>query len=264
MQYLIEFLITVVDRFAVAAVRGAIIIGALYLAFWVYRRPSMNRHRVSTTNNAAPRPLKEALLTFSTYFVYSIATAIVIFVAKYGSHSMMYTNVADYGWFYTILSVPLFLFYIDTAFYWSHVLMHKNRFFRRAHVTHHQFVNVTPWGGFAFHLAEAVINASSFLILMLFVPWHPVSFVSFIILSLVYSGFIHLGYDFMPLSWRSHPVLKWLNTPTHHIYHHHKHGYNFGFIFTFWDKIMGTEKLPCLTPAHKADQEVIEKKVANG
>jgi Delta7-sterol 5-desaturase len=37
-------------------------------------------------------------------------------------------------------------------------------------------------------------------------------------------------------------VLKWISTTTHHDLHHAgSFNHNFGFYFTWWDKMMGTE-----------------------
>ncbi|PKA16131.1 sterol desaturase family protein, partial [Leptospira haakeii] len=37
-----------------------------------------------------------------------------------------------------------------------------------------------------------------------------------------------------------HPVLKWINTSTHHNLHHQKFHGNYSLYFNFWDKVMGT------------------------
>jgi|JI10StandDraft_1071094.scaffolds.fasta_scaffold288800_2 lathosterol oxidase len=231
------------EKYMASATRGIVILGGLYLIFWVFKRPWMDKYRVPTIGAAKAKPAKEALLTFSTYIIYTIVAVIVMLSAKAG-HSMMYTDVAKYGWFYTIFSVVIFCVWSDTTFYWSHVLMHKSKFVYRSHVVHHQFVNTTPWAAYAFHVGESAMSAGFFGILMLIMPWHPMALFVFVVFSVTYNGVIHLGYDFFPVSWRQHPVLKYMNTTTHHIYHHQKSDCNYSFIFTFWDKWMGTESLP--------------------
>lgn len=239
-----QFLMVVLERYKSSAIRGVVILGSLYVIFWMFKRPWMDKYRVPTVAGQQPKPLKEILLTYTTYMVYAILGGVVYLVHKKTGHTMMYTDVAQYGWAYTVLSVPLFLFYSDTTFYWSHIFMHKTKLGYMAHLPHHQFVNVTPWAAYAFGVGEALISASTFMLLMLLVPWHPMALFVYVVLSVSYNGMIHLGYDFFPKSWRTNPVLKWMNSPTHHIYHHQKLNCNYSFIFTFWDKIMKTERLP--------------------
>jgi Delta7-sterol 5-desaturase len=233
------------ERYTGTATRGFVILGSLYLIFWVFKRPWMDKYRVQTLGSHQPKPLKEAYYTFTTYMVYAAAAVIVAVVAKKTGHSMVYTNVAQYGWFYTLGSFFIFAVWTDTAFFWSHLLMHKNRkLYRISHATHHQFINVTPWAAYAFHTGEAIINAGAFLALMLLVPWHPLALLVFAVMSIAFNGVVHSGYDLFPKRWREHPVLKLVNTPTHHIYHHQRPDCNYSFFFTFWDKVMKTEKLP--------------------
>lgn len=231
------------DKYMSSATRGVVILGTLFLIFWVFKRPWMDRFRVTPPPAAKAKPLKEAFLTFSSYIVYAIAASVVALAYKAG-YTVMYTDVSKYGWFYTVASVFIFMFYVDTMFYWSHWIMHKSRLVYKIHVTHHQFVNVTPWAAYAFHTGEAIVNAGAFMIGMLVIPWHPMALLAFVIISVTYNGVLHLGYDFFPKSWRTNPVMKWMTTTTHHVYHHQKSNCNYSFFFTFWDKVMKTEKLP--------------------
>jgi lathosterol oxidase len=244
-----------VERYTGAAFRGLIILGSLYLLFWLIKPKAFQKFRVQPPTNQNPKPLKEAFLTFTTYLVYAAASSLVFLIYMKTGYIKAYNNVADMGWFYTIASFFVFLFYTDMMFYWSHFLMHRSRFLYKTHSYHHQFVNVTPWAAYAFHTGEAIINAAAFLILMLVVPWHPVVLLLFVIVSIAYNGYIHSGYDFTPLAWRSHPVFKWLNSPTHHIYHHQKLNCNYSFLFTFWDKWMGTEVYPELRKNHSQPRD---------
>ncbi len=246
----LQFLFVVGDRYKSSAIRGLIILGGLYLIFWTFKRPWMDKYRVPTVPNQNPKPLKEIFLTYTTYIVYALASGVVFLVHKYTGHTMMYTDINQYGVVYTVASFFIFVFYSDTTFYWSHVLMHKSKPFIRAHAPHHQFVNVTPWAAYAFGTGEAILSAGSFMFLMLLMPWHPMTLFVYVVFSVSYNGLIHSGYDFHPKSWRSNSVLKWLSTPTHHIYHHQKLNCNYGFILTFWDKVMKTEKLPEFKVSH--------------
>jgi sterol desaturase/sphingolipid hydroxylase (fatty acid hydroxylase superfamily) len=61
----------------------------------------------------------------------------------------------------------------------------------------------------------------------------------------------HLGFEFYPAWFASHPVFKWLNTSTHHNHHHKISRGNYALYFTFWDKVMGTELMHDKVSTHK-------------
>jgi lathosterol oxidase len=241
----------VFSRYSGALIRGVSILGGLYLIFWVFTQPWMAKHRVATVGNQQPKPFKEGLSVLGAYFIYSLFGAISAMYQIKTGHTQIYTNIADYGLAYTILSVPLFLIYTDTTFYWSHLAMHKFKLLYKVHAKHHEFINVTPVGAYAFHWGEAAISALFFSVVTMIIPLHPIPITIAVLIAITYNGIIHLGYDFFPASWRIHPVMKWFNTTSHHIYHHQVRDCNFGNFFTFWDKIMKTERLPVLTEAHR-------------
>ncbi len=230
------------ERYSTSAMRAVIILGGLYLLFWTFKRPWMDKFRVQTFGNHAAKPVQEAFYTFTTYAVYTLASVGVAIAAKSG-HSMMYTDVNAYGLVYTISSFFIFCIWVDTFFYWSHLAMHKFSILYKTHSHHHKFINTTPWAAYAFHFGEAFINAGAFFLLMMIMPWHPTTLFVFVVFSVTYNGLIHLGYDLFPRSWKTHPIFGLLNTTTHHMLHHRYLNCNYGFIFSFWDKVMKTERL---------------------
>lgn len=240
---MLDIFLLFLSKYKDAVIRMVVILGGLYGVFWVLKPKWLEKYRIHAPKNQQPKVLKEMAYTFTTYLVFTLFSTLVLIIYKTTGYIQMYTDVAQYGWFYTIASFFIFVVYSDTTFYWSHVFMHKWKLLNQSHARHHQFVNVTPWAAYAFHAGEAFINAGSFFLLMLIFPWHPIVLLSYVVFSIFYNGMIHSGYDLFPKSWRSNPVLKWLNTPTHHILHHHGQKHNYGFILTFWDKVMKTEKL---------------------
>lgn len=50
----------------------------------------------------------------------------------------------------------------------------------------------------------------------------------------------HAGSELFPAGWVDNPLTSWIATTTHHDLHHSS-GHNYGFYFTFWDRLMGTE-----------------------
>lgn len=242
---ILKLLTIFADKYSGIAFRGALILGSLYLFFWVLKRPGLEKYRVKPLGQHPPKPALELFYVVTTYLVYAFFSTLTVWliVNKPGLVTM-YTTVSDFGWTYTVASFFLFLFYTDTTFYWSHVLMHKMSWLYKTHAHHHKFINVTPFAAYAFHTGEAFLSAGSFFVLTLILPWHPMVLLAYVVFSIFYNGLLHSGYDLFPKKWQTHGVMKWMNTPTHHIYHHQVSNCNYGFVFSFWDKIMKTEKLP--------------------
>jgi sterol desaturase/sphingolipid hydroxylase (fatty acid hydroxylase superfamily) len=51
----------------------------------------------------------------------------------------------------------------------------------------------------------------------------------------------HLGYEFLPRWLLRMPLLRWMNTATFHNMHHTSFNGNYGLMFRFWDRMLGTE-----------------------
>jgi sterol desaturase/sphingolipid hydroxylase (fatty acid hydroxylase superfamily) len=51
----------------------------------------------------------------------------------------------------------------------------------------------------------------------------------------------HLGYEFLPRWLLRMPLLRWINTATFHNLHHTSFHGNYGLMFRFWDRMLGTE-----------------------
>lgn len=239
-----ELLASVVNRHSMLTLRSVFLLGSLFILCWVFVPRWLQAYRVKPPGQLKAYPLKEAILTNINLFIFILAGTVAAIIKGTTGYTMMYLDVDDYGVPYLIGSIFLFVFLSDTTFYWAHLLMHKNKWVYKSHATHHKFINVTPWAAYAFHVGEGFIHAFSFFVMIMILPWHPIAIIAHSYITIGYNGFIHCGYDFMPRTWRTHIFLKWLNTPTHHIYHHQKFDCNYGFVFTFWDKVMGTERLP--------------------
>lgn len=62
------------------------------------------------------------------------------FVAEVRGYSMLYENVADYGWGYTALSVFMFLLFTDFGIYWVHRIEHHPAIYKHIHKPHHKWI----------------------------------------------------------------------------------------------------------------------------
>ena len=105
---------------------------------------------------------------------------------------------------------------------------------------HHKSVNPSPWAAYAFHPAEAVLEAGIFPLILFLIPAHPVALFSFVTLMLWFNVYGHLGYELFPAKLYRHPLGRWLNSSVYHNLHHERFTGNYGLYFTFWDRWMGT------------------------
>ncbi len=142
------------------------------------------------------------------------------------------------------LWLALLLVVHDTYFYWSHRLAHHPAVFPRVHALHHASRNPSPFAALAFHPLEAVLQVAWAVPLGLWVPvptsvWFAFSFVAIFINVLG-----HAGVELSPAGWRTHPVLRWLNSATLHDQHHVQVRGNYGLYFTAWDRLLGTLREP--------------------
>ena len=155
-------------------------------------------------------------------------------------YTRLYFRVTDYGWMYTVLSLPLALVLHDIYFYVVHRLMHQPRVFPYVHRVHHQTTNPTPWTIYAFQPLEAVLQYSIVIWLVLWLPLHPVVLGLFVAYNIVANVGGHCGFEFTPARNRHHPVWRYLNRVSHHDRHHADCRYNFSQYFNYWDRWLHT------------------------
>ena len=183
------------------------------------------------------------------------AIAVVIFglviglISGYGiaPHTLLYLEVARYGWAYFWLSILVVILVHDAYFYWTHRLMHTPALFRIFHGVHHLSRNPTPWTAYAFHPLESVVQALGLVSIIFIIPLHPTALLIFHTISTAINVYGHLGYELYPRGWPQHPLGRWINTSVAHNAHHDQARYNYGFYFLFWDRWMGT-----LDPSYEA------------
>ncbi len=143
------------------------------------------------------------------------------------------------------LELLALLVWNDIHFYAVHRTLHHPRLLRAVHAAHHRSVVTTPWSTYAFHPVEALLLGGVLLPPMLVWSFTPVALVLLPILSLTYNVVGHSNCRALPKRWR------WLSNAQDHHLHHACHRGNYGFLFTFMDRLLGTQ-LP-----HDAAQAVI-------
>ena len=210
-----------------------------YFVFYVWKRRawiSLKIQQQFPTPTDYQREIGYSALT-------SLIFGVVVWLClgtSFHEHTQFYSQVEQYGLAWLFISIPLTLLAHDTYFYWMHRLMHSPKLYRLMHLTHHRSVNPSPWAAFAFHPLEAVVEAGIIPVLLMLMPLHPISFLAFVSIMLIFNVYGHLGYELFSLKTYRHPLGKWLNTSVYHNLHHEKFTGNYGLYFTFWDRLCGT------------------------
>ena len=232
---------------------GASIFGFRYLAFaglaffaWYGGRNRAHRGKLQPSDPGLGQIAREIAFSVGAVAIFGLVNALLF---GYGvhAHTLLYLDVAQYGWTYFWLSIPLMVLAHDAYFYWTHRLMHTRALFRAFHAVHHLSRSPTPWTAYAFHPLEATVQALGVVAIIFVIPAHPLALLIFQTISTAINVYGHLGYELYPRDWARHWAGRWINTSIAHNWHHKTARHNYGFYFLFWDRLMGT-----LEPGYEA------------
>lgn len=171
---------------------------------------------------------------------------------QYG-YGKVYTNPAQYGYFYLCISPLLFLMFSDCIIYFIHRGLHHRLIYKHVHKPHHSFINTTPYAAFAFHPLDGYLQGTSYQIFVFLFPLQcGVHFLSLVIVSM-WTINIHDRVAFR---------IPGINGAGHHKIHHTTFRSNYGQYTTLWDKLCGTFRDPMIWEKEGAPQ--ISEKDAYG
>jgi sterol desaturase/sphingolipid hydroxylase (fatty acid hydroxylase superfamily) len=149
--------------------------------------------------------------------------------------SRIYPEIAEKGWLWWALSLPLYVLLWDATFYLTHLVLHHPFVFRVSHFRHHKCRPPVPWSGIAIDPVETILSGIMPYVVPLFIlPFHVYTVYALNIMLMVWATLVHSAYD-----WTQSPIFM---TPKDHNLHHHfgLKNANFAAVFTFWDRIFGT------------------------
>jgi sterol desaturase/sphingolipid hydroxylase (fatty acid hydroxylase superfamily) len=232
------------DRFRAEAIFDAfqylLAAGLTFLVLWMLLRRRWAHRRIVAAYPEGRHLRREFLLSISTVLIFGLIGTLtaLMFIAGW---SRIYLEVGEYGWFYLVASVAVLLVVHDAYFYWTHRAMHSRALYKYFHLAHHRSVNPSPFAAYAFAPAEAFVQGVFLTLMFPVLPLHPIAILAFIFVQVFRNAVGHSGFEVFPRSWRKAPVLRWLNTNTHHHLHHMRGRGNFGLYFLWWDRWCGTE-----------------------
>jgi len=250
---LVVFLQRLVFSFGIYALFAGIAFGIFYL----WRKNPVRRYRIQRRRPSDQHLQHELFWSAITRLLFAvIGVGVAYFISK--GWQPFYYNIADHGWGYFVLTLFVLILGHDAYFYWVHRLMHTKALYKFVHAVHHHSTNPTPLASFSFHPSEAVIEAAYFPLIILVMPVHPAALLFSLIFQTAYNVLGHAGFEFLPKGWVRHPILKYMNTPTHHNLHHAKFRTNYSLYFNWWDRIGNT-----LWPQYEAEFDRVKAQTAD-
>jgi sterol desaturase/sphingolipid hydroxylase (fatty acid hydroxylase superfamily) len=173
-----------------------------------------------------------------TSVMFAFLGAGVLLLWKNGFTSI-YTNISSYPIWVIPIGILAVLFLHETMYYWAHRWMHHKSVFRWVHKVHHQSLVTSSWTAFSFHPIEGMLQLLMLVLIVVIVPLHYLVLLGLLIFMTLSSIINHLGVDFYPSKGN---FRKWIIGAKHHALHHQHFHNNYGLYFTFWDRLMKTEK----------------------
>jgi len=140
-----------------------------------------------------------------------------------------------------LLQILLFTVICDGLFYWSHRLLHNGYIYKYVHKKHHLFkVSVGIASEYAHPIEEAFSNGFPTVAGPMFLGSHLSITLIWFWFRLLETGDAHSGYAFPWSPFNMFPAIQ--GGPDRHDFHHSHNVGNYGAFFTFWDRLMGTDK----------------------
>jgi len=221
--------------------RYLIAAGVLTAILLVFRRWAGNR-RIQDKHAKFADYRREVLSSLRTVFVFGVTTLATLVGREVGiiKLNLESATLLTIAWQFALIVVLH-----DAYFYWIHRAMHSKRLFRATHLHHHKSRTPTPWTAYSFTTWEAAFEAAFMPLFLLITSLLGVAYAGFAIFLFLWHMIIrnvmaHAGHELFPAGWVDNPLTSWISTTTHHDLHH-SHQHNYGFYFTWWDRMMGTE-----------------------
>ncbi|MEO0695605.1 MAG: sterol desaturase family protein [Pseudomonadota bacterium] len=217
----------------------------VFVAVWIVFEGALKTRKLGKMASRRPdarirQVRREIFYSICSVVVYMVMS-IFLFEGAANGVFKFYNDPDQYGTAYRYGSVLLLLLAHDAYFYWSHRAMHHPWLFKWTHAVHHRTKDPTPFTAYAFAPGEAAINFMIIPLYALILPLHDMTTVYFLWFQIFRNAIAHAGYELIPDGWARHPILGLNASVTHHHMHHERMTGNYGFYFTFWDRLMGTE-----------------------
>ena len=229
-----------------------------YWFFYTFLGPSIEHRKILLKDASGKQIKEEKKRSFHTQIMFFAIGMFLYFSYEKGWTQIM-SSWDERGILYFFLSYFIMHQLHDAYFYWTHRLMHEWKPLRKYHWVHHESAPPTPYSALSFHPVEAFIQGFYWVIIAFLIPMPVFWMFGFYTFMFYINMWGHTSYEFWHRDLLTHPVLKVLNTPTHHNIHHKFHKGNYSIYYNFWDKVCGTNH-----PEYEAHYREVKARTEKG
>lgn len=234
-------IVTFLIVFSIVFLRYLLFSGAYHWLFFVLFRKKFKKKMLFEQRLKARQTRRELRMSLYSALIFS-ATGLLLLLLWQNDMTQIYTDIFYYPVWYLPLSILFFLILHDTYYYWLHKWMHTSSWMRPFHMEHHKSVDTSVFTSFSFHPVESFLQAIIVPILLVLVPMHPIALLITLTLMTLSAIINHGGVEIYPMDKSFRGIDHYIIGATHHDIHHRNSKKNFGLYFTFWDRLMKTEK----------------------
>lgn len=227
--------------FAGQALGYFMVAGLLFLGLWRWGETRFLGARIQARKRVDRKQIAFEIRHTLVVLLIGTGTAVTVSLLYAGGHTRLSTDATSIGWPMIIATFVALVVFSDAWFYFWHRLLHHPRLFRHVHAVHHKSVDVNPFSSYSFHWFEGFILGAWVVPVVLVVPIYLPMLGVLQGIGMANNLMSHLGYEFLPRWLLRVPVLRWMNTSTFHNLHHTAFHGNYGLMFRFWDRMLGTE-----------------------
>ncbi|CAN8061315.1 unnamed protein product [Agarophyton chilense] len=208
-----------------------------YLLFDIYQPSFLRKYKIQDkaypTSYQILQSIKDMIISFTT-----VVLPMLIFGAFFIERIGITRDGPFPKWNIMLIQIAFFFLVEDFLNYWMHRWLHLPWFYRNIHSVHHK--HDAPFGLVAAyaHPVEVVVLAIPTFVGPLMIAPHLYTLMVWQAFRNFEAIDIHSGYE-LPCSFKS--LFPAYAGAKHHDYHHYMHSGNFASVFTWCDRLYGTD-----------------------
>ena len=241
MSYDLQTLMMFGQTFAAQMISYFVIVGLLFLLVWRLGENRFRGARIQSKTRVNAKQIGYEIRHTIPVLMVGTGIAVAVSLLQASGHTKLTIEAQSIGWPMITVTFMALIIFSDAWFYFWHRLLHHPKLFRHVHAVHHKSVDVNPFSSYSFHWLEGFLMGAWILPVVLYVPIYIPMLGVLQGIGLANNVMSHLGYEFLPRWLIRVPGLRWMNTSTFHNLHHTSLNGNYGLMFRFWDRQLGTE-----------------------
>ncbi len=207
----------------------------LYFGFGLLAEVYLRRcpeRKIQPGRDGLKRKSKEILASLR-----ALATSSVLFGTGWFAQMQGWTPSPELSVFSFVVYLAAVVILFDAWFYFGHRLLHWKPMYQ-FHAEHHKSVAPTVWSNDSSGVVDTIVQHSFYLLIWFVLPVPALSMIALRVYDQI-SGMIgHSGFELFasPTTRRPWPFI----CTTFHDLHHSRYNYNYGNLFSIWDRLCGT------------------------